>query len=46
VDHEVLRLSDVRSEDFMNTWRDNQLREEGGLPPGASVSFSFTHEGE
>jgi hypothetical protein len=41
LEHEVLRLSELRSEDFLKRWQDNRLRPEGGLPPGASVSFTF-----
>jgi pheromone shutdown protein TraB len=41
LEHEVLRLSELRSGDFLKRWQDNRLRPEGALPPGASVSFSF-----
>jgi pheromone shutdown protein TraB len=41
LEHEVLRLSELRSEAFLKRWQDNRLRPEGALPPGASVSFSF-----
>jgi len=41
LDHEVIRLSELRSEDFLKKWQDNRLRPEGDLPQGASVSFAF-----
>ncbi len=44
VEHEVLRLSDLRSEGFLRKWEDNKLRLQEDLPPGASVSFSFQVE--
>ncbi len=41
VDHEVLRLSQLRSEDFMRDWMEHHPRAGEDLPTGASVSFSF-----
>jgi len=44
LEHEVLRLSDLRSDDFLKRWQDNRLVPDSGLPAGASLSFSFNVE--
>jgi pheromone shutdown protein TraB len=41
LEHEVLRLSEIRSEEFVKRWQDNRLRPDSELPPGASMSFTF-----
>jgi pheromone shutdown protein TraB len=41
VDHEVLRLSEIREEGFIDNLRASTTRDEKGLPEGASISFSF-----
>jgi pheromone shutdown protein TraB len=41
IEHEVLRLSDLRSEGFMRDWMEHHPELKDDLPPGASVSFSF-----
>jgi pheromone shutdown protein TraB len=41
VEHEVLRLSELRSDEFMRRWQGDRLPPQGELPVGASVSFTF-----
>lgn len=44
IEHEVLRLSELRSKGFLERWKDNQLRQGEDLPPGATMSFTFQVE--
>jgi pheromone shutdown protein TraB len=41
IEHEVVRLSELRSDEFIKRWQDNKLRPDSELPSGASLSFSF-----
>ena len=44
VEHEILRLYEIREEGFIDNWKDATLRDGDGLPEGASISFSFNIE--